>query len=293
MKSFLRNFLMFILPATALIVSCNDDSDEIKSGESAITPEEVRASMQAEDLSNELDNVIDLMVSDDFLNTASKDETTANRGWWMPECLTVTSEATGEGFTVTMDFGEGCEMHHGKVFSGSFTVLYTTVNDSETMTFNRNSTVTFDNFAVDSVTVNGTKSFEHSFTEGENPMTVAVTDIQMTWEDDTSFTISSEKTREWVEGFHTGAAWNESAFLITGNASVTRRDGGTFTSEIITPLRAEFSCHYIVSGVLTYSRNGETAEVDFGDGTCDDKAMYTGPDGETVEITLEKGWEKD
>ena len=48
------------------------------------------------------------------------------------------------------------------------------------------------------------------------------------------------------------------------------------------------ACKFIVNGVVAYSQNGdEFASVDFGDGTCDDKAIKTTADGDE-EITLGK-----
>ncbi|WP_335966058.1 hypothetical protein [Galbibacter sp. PAP.153] len=286
MKSFFRNALMILLPTT-LIISCNDDDSNGNpdgSSPEAITPAEVQTSMEAEDVSGDIDNVVDFMVVADLGDTSAKSDALASKGW-LPDCYTISTEATSDSFITTLDFGEGCEMPDGKMLGGMLTLSYLKETDSTSHT--RTSEVTFENFTVDSVTVNGMKTYQHTFSQEENPTSSVVTDITLTWEDDTSMAVSSEKTREWVKGFDNGT-WGDSAFLITGNASVTNREGVVFTSDISTPLRAELSCDHLVSGVIDFSKDDATAQLDYGDGTCDDKAMFTGTDGETVEITLEK-----
>jgi hypothetical protein len=52
------------------------------------------------------------------------------------------------------------------------------------------------------------------------------------------------------------------------------------TSTITTPLLVKMSCinqnkPLLVQGIITFTRNGNTATLDYGDGTCDNLAVFT------------------
>jgi hypothetical protein len=52
-----------------------------------------------------------------------------------------------------------------------------------------------------------------------------------------------------------------------------------------TPLIFDGSCEFIKSGVVELTKNSSTAIINYGDGTCDSKAIVT-IDGTTEEISL-------
>ena len=61
-----------------------------------------------------------------------------------------------------------------------------------------------------------------------------------------------------------------------------------YKKNVVSPLVKLENCNYIVEGTVEYLKDGKVAAtVDFGDGTCDDKATKT-VDGKTVEITLKQ-----
>ena len=75
---------------------------------------------------------------------------------------------------------------------------------------------------------------------------------------------------------------------ISGSWESVNRKGVARASTITTNLRREYACRYIVSGVLEISRDGIKATLDFGDGTCDNKATVTDANGKTKEISLKR-----
>lgn len=79
---------------------------------------------------------------------------------------------------------------------------------------------------------------------------------------------------------------NEMIYTIEGSSSGVNRAGRSYTSEITTPLRKEMTCDWYVSGVYELTPDGlATRSVDFGNGTCDQKATLT-VDGITIEFDL-------
>ena len=138
------------------------------------------------------------------------------------------------------------------------------------------------------VSVEGNSSITRFRTnENGNPQSVAEARFEATWPNGDTASFNGTRTREWIEGYGSGT-WGDNVFLITGNATYTNRLGNTWKRTLITPLRRELACRFIVSGVLEISRNGNAVSLDFGDGRCDNKAILTYPDGTTKEINLRR-----
>lgn len=73
--------------------------------------------------------------------------------------------------------------------------------------------------------------------------------------------------------------------VVSGNASGKNREGRSF-SVTINNLTKPTNCKYITKGTVQISPSGlNTRTIDYGDGTCDDKAKIT-VNGNTFEITL-------
>jgi hypothetical protein len=80
----------------------------------------------------------------------------------------------------------------------------------------------------------------------------------------------------------------DNVFLISGQGTYTGKIRNVCAKEIVTILRREASCRFIVSGVLAISKNDATASLDFGDGSCDSKGLLTYSNGDMREIFLRR-----
>ena len=150
----------------------------------------------------------------------------------------------------------------------------------------RTITVTYSNFRVDHKLVEGTHSVVRvRSNEDENPQSTATFDVEVTWDNGDIASRVGERTREWVEGVGTGF-WGDNVYLITGSWTTTKRNGKTISTTITTPLRRELACKFIGSGVKEFEKEDRTASLDFGDGTCDNKAILTLDSGEEKEMNL-------
>jgi hypothetical protein len=66
---------------------------------------------------------------------------------------------------------------------------------------------------------------------------------------------------------------SDDAYLISGTAEGRAVNANTFTAKITTPLQIDFACAYIEKGVIELSpANLALRTIDFGNGTCDNKA---------------------
>jgi len=190
-------------------------------------------------------------------------------------CFTVTVEpATLHVFpkTVTVDFGSGCLGKDGKLRKGKIITTYTGPM------FMRGSmaTTTFENYNVDSFQIEGTHTVKNTSTSNAISWTVKVTGGKITntlngkwrkWD--------SERNHSQIHGSDTPYDFSDDIFQITGSATGSNSNGVSWTSATTDPLTRRVSCHWIDAGKIKIVRNGNTAILDFGDGTCDNKMTIT------------------
>jgi hypothetical protein len=94
----------------------------------------------------------------------------------------------------------------------------------------------------------------------------------------------NKEKQEWTAGFDTRDK-SDNIYFLSGIGSVTINDTASYTKTITSPLLFNASCDYISKGVVELTKNGTTATIDYGDGTCDNKATVT-INGTTEEINL-------
>ena len=184
----------------------------------------------------------------------------------------------------TIDFGtDGCESFNGILRQG---MIHTTLTDRW---FNEGSlrTITFEDYYVDSVHLEGVKTIENTGLNEVGNMTWVrkMTDGKLSYTDGSTTTWNCERFVELVEG---GDTWvfSDDVYLVTGGSTGVNQDGLSFSTEITVPLKYVFGCRFPVSGELTITIEGsEPVVINYGDGECDDMATQTTGD-ETVEIEL-------
>lgn len=280
------NLLGLSLLSIALLVSCekNEETSELESSE-VITATELKVSDEAELISDEITSIVEDLYSVDEIQVTSKQFYKSD---YLPDCATVTTVVTDTSKEKTIDFGEGCELRNGNVLSGIIHMSYLKDIEVATKTLN----VSLENFTYNEVAVEGSSTIVRMRSnENGNPQSEVVAAYSGVWPEGESVSFSKNRTREWIAGYGSGF-WGDNVFLITGSASYTGKLGNVFQKEITTPLRREWSCRFIVSGVLAITRNDATATVDFGDGTCDSIGVLTSPDGESEEIQLRRFFKK-
>jgi hypothetical protein len=263
--------------------SCSKDestSEELSSTE-VISATELKFSDETEMISEEITAIAEDVYAADEISTTSKMDYHSD---YLPDCAVVTIELTETTKNVTLNFGEDCEMPNGNTVSGTIYVSYSRDMQAASNTIS----LSLEDFVFNGVAVEGSASIVRvRSNENGNPQGTANATFTSTWPDGNTTSYTGTRTREWIEGFGTGF-WGDNVFLITGKRTYVSRAGNEFIKEVITPLRREMSCRFIVSGVLEISRFGNTASLDFGDGSCDAKGTLTYADGTEEEIFLRR-----
>jgi hypothetical protein len=285
LKSIHLTGIASLLTGTLLLmfVSCSKDSsneEELTTAE-VMSATELQFSDETDMITEEIMSIAEDVYATEEIAATSKGNYSSD---YLPDCVTV-SVVLNQGMReVTLDFGEGCELPTGNLVSGKVNLSY--VLDLEVAS-NRVE-LTLEDFTFNDVLVEGDATIVRvRSNESGNPQGTANATFVATWPNGDTASFTGTRTREWIEGFGTGF-WGDNVFLITGKRTYISRAGNEFVKEVITPLRRELSCRFIVSGVLDISRLGNTARLDFGDGSCDAKGTLTNADGTEEEVYLRR-----
>jgi len=278
MKTLNFKLFMFVAVGSLFITSCQKNDGVVTS--EPITQAETIAIVESDDVTDDVNNVIDnYLFENEGMSARPEAEGKTSD---VLTCVTKTIVITGTTKSVTLDFGEGCELPNGNILSGKIIMNYAIDTDVASFTV----TYSFENFFFNDISIEGENTLVKTRSnDNGNPQSIVTIDMKVTWPDGEFATRRGTKTREWIEGFDT-RTWGDNVFLITGNWSATFRDGTTVSANITTPLRREMACRFIVSGVIELQKNDRIGTLDFGDGTCDNVAIFTNEAGETTEITL-------
>ncbi|WP_299253207.1 hypothetical protein [uncultured Aquimarina sp.] len=250
--------------ASLFVVSCSDD-DSNNNVSSDITQEDVMKSLEVEEISNFID---DLTLDNISMNRSNaKISSKFNR----PDCADFSITDTGYTLTFT-----DCTNEDGETISGSINVTVVIENNAVS------TSITFDNLMYAGNSINGSKTTSYSLdtTNGGSFMYTVTSDLSITFADGT--TASEQGTKTYTI---TGLGTTEAAYTLNGNWTVTV-DADTYTLTTDPTLEGTFSCGYITAGTLIMTKNALSASINYGDGTCDNKATVTYPDGTTEEIDL-------
>ncbi|WPR72696.1 hypothetical protein SLW70_06085 [Flavobacterium sp. NG2] len=280
-----KNLLLGLALAAGLFISC-DVKDKIADN----TP------LTADDVSTEtkIDAAIEdvAFIAEDQYATqqaSTAKPSVANPGN-LPSCATVTTVVTSESYTRTVDFGTtGCTLANGNTIKGKIIISFSKDLSAPSKTLS----YTLENFYHNGRLVQGNRTVEltkkaTTHLNEVHPVSTLNIDMTVTFENGKIYTRKGTRTREIIEGYNTPQL-TDNVLIVTGNHTTSYPNGTTITSTIDPRLRFLGNCvyHFPVSGKITIVKNNNQGVIDFGDGTCDNKATIT-IQGITVEYTLTK-----
>jgi hypothetical protein len=184
-------------------------------------------------------------------------------------CIKVTksySDSITKNIKLDIDFGKtDCVCKDNKTRRGKITIEYigaAGATGSEVV-------YTPEKYFVNSYGVSGIKSIKIIDKWKDS---IKVENGKITKPDGGIITWKSDRTRKMVAGEDT-PLFLDDAYEIEGTSSGTNSVGKTYTFATKTPLLKSLGCQWIKSGKLEIQREGKKdAVIDYGNGTCDDKA---------------------
>ena len=201
------------------------------------------------------------------------DATVAARDWGTEDlltagpCATITHDSVAK--TILIDFGTGCTGPDGKTRSGSILVSYT----KRLYHPGASLSVALQSYMVDSLAIEGTRTITNLSPNYLANITLEKKLVggKITWPDGTSATRSYTRTSTWVRAGNPIA----DEFHVDGSADAQRRNGSSYSADILTTLVWKRRCirqgvGIPVEGVTLIQRSGKPdLTIDFGNGTCD------------------------
>ena len=184
-----------------------------------------------------------------------------------------------QGGTITFVF-DSCE-YRGAIRKGTVKIVFTRVSSIHRRAVN--TTITFDNYYVDGVKVEGTLT---STIKGDSiapSFTVVGKDMKLTFADGKTAKWNATRTFTMVEGFITPNR-DDNVIEMSGNVTGTNRKGIDFTS-VQDKVRKEKTCKWPVSGTNTITSDNGVTVIDYGNGECDNVITIT-RNGVSVDINL-------
>ena len=275
-----KKILFGMMLASFFFSSCNNDS---KDNASDLTAEETDINAKIDMITDDVSKI----VEDQLTSQINGGGRMLLPGRFLPDCVTLTNTIVGSTWTRTVDFGTtGCELKNGNILKGKIIVSGSIDLNKTALTIN----YSFVDFYHNAKLIKGNKtvviSQKSTSANQIHPVATMTLDMTVTFPNGNVYTRVGTRIREMVEGIDTPSVWLDNVFLITGNWTTTLPNGSTQTSTITTPLKIRMNCNYIVSGVLAFTRNNNTAILDYGiDNGCDNQATAT-INGVTYTITL-------
>jgi acetolactate synthase regulatory subunit len=198
-------------------------------------------------------------------------------------CATVTVSSSTYPKEIVIDYGTGCADRFGHTKKGKIII-----DISDTITAaGASKTITYQDFYVDSMKIELTTSLKNLGQNDSGHWLIEKKLEETVTKNGEKSVKSSNETDEWVSGFTTTDK-SDDIYYESGSGGITLNDTVTFSRTITKPLLINRSCDYIESGTEELSRNGNVVTIDYGDGTCDNKATVT-VNGTTEEIELHAG----
>lgn len=272
-----RITLALVSILTITFMSCQDEVGTETSIEAALSVADLDTEESVDASYEDIDDITEAGMED----VAALSQGRFNRRDVL-ECAEVTHDTVNQTIEIVYDSLSGCSNPSGRVRHGKILVSY----NSTRYEIGAYREVTFEDFYLDDVKVEGTRRIENITGSSEDApkFQITITGGQLTFADGTTITRDVDHIRTWYRSENP----QDDYVTLEGTASGSRRDGVSYAAEITEALTFMRSCRnqgFIpVSGTKVITGES-TITMDFGDGTCDNLVDVT-TDGvtETIEI---------
>ena len=284
---------VFIFLGTAFLFSCQKETS--LSNSTTVTEEQAATySDESAQADASFDDVTDVgMTAADEDNTASvgrmdrdyhPDFAELRAAIGLCATITVTPNDTTYPKTMTIDFGDSCVGLDGKLRSGKIVLHLTGPIRKPGSVL----TITFVNFYINHIHLEGTKIISNLNENGAIKFTVQVVGGKVTFPSGRGYSYESFKYKKQIAGMDTRIV-RDNAFEITGWAKIEVNNGVVIKLEIVDPLIKKVACHWISDGTLKIQINDRVLKLDYGfphNGECDNKALLTWNNGNSQRVIL-------
>jgi hypothetical protein len=270
---------MNLLVAVALLAlgfsftSCEKDEED-----SVFTSEQVSSTQddaQSNDLMDDIDNEIDDVSNANNSMKSGSIDTSALAGRTV--VWTTNNDGTKTAVITYTNFQNPHALNE-RVKNGVITIVVTGKRADNT--YKR--VVTFQNFSINEIKIEGTRTIEKVSTLTYK---ITLTGGKITFKDNTTFLCEYVRTRTMISGSATpNFIWDDS-YTFEGTATGTTRRNVQYKKEITKPVVILTAYRFPVSGTFKVTTAKDTLTLDYGDGSLDALATIC-KNGKTKTISL-------
>lgn len=281
----LSNRFIGLILLLVLFISCDSEdrsSDDEFSASLIDTEQEIA---EVDDTAESINEIVESAFLEILSTTLfkSSDYKSNYDKRFLSDCVDISKTPKDGYIEIILDYGEGCTTKKNHFAKGKINIRAEGSITNSTMTI----TYTFDNFYINDKKIEGTVEKQRMRSnENGNPQAQITRNMTMIWEDNSSSSIEGQRTREWIKGTH-NELWGDNEFSITGNWTISRRNGKVYSSTIVEPLIRTMACRFTVAGIIEIESQEERSQLNFGDGECDDLATIT-KNGKSYQIHIRK-----
>lgn len=199
-------------------------------------------------------------------------------------CPTVSVNFMTPPFAITLDWGTGCKISDGITRSGTIKISLSGLMNEK----NNVATMKIENYIVDGKKISGTTKITYQGPNPGNkwPRYSIVSEGKIEFADKSVISYRSESVRLQAGGSGTATITDDVWRMEIQSASGVNKDGTKWTAKTTKVMIKKGDCKWYNSGTLVITpEKGDVKTIDFGDGTCDNKATMKIGD-KTTNITL-------
>ncbi|EKT4498302.1 hypothetical protein RYR30_000667 [Flavobacterium psychrophilum] len=276
--------LLFGLFLALITIGCSKDKET--TDDSTVTAEEAGINAKVDTQNNDVHNIVENQYDNIDSNTLSYKNAASQENYFSP-CAIITRVpdfgvvlTIGQTVTKTIDFGTiGCTMSNGNILKGKIILSFVYNPNAPIQTIN----CSFDNFYHNLRKIEGTKTFTRTMSMAtaaspSHPIWVMHMNLTIILPDGRIITRVGTRTSEIIAGYNT-PNWTDNVYSVTGNWTTTFPNTVTQTSTITSPIIIKLACtptnSALSKGVISFVRNSHIATLDYGNGDCDNLAVFT------------------
>lgn len=242
------------------ITSCSTDKE--MDGEVTFTSNELNSIFNTNNIAGVADDLLSELFVGGPITAKSVEQT---------KCYL--AEYTNTGYNVTFD---NCTLNGTENINGTVAVTYNLETEASSFT------ATYVDFKIGEISVKGTRTIAVTNNSAENSFSFAATS-DMTIVMANGDEISEKGTKIFT--FSIGEDLQTASYGLSGNWTL-KLAGNTYKVAITEPLSGDAACSFFTKGSMNIEKNGLLVLLDLGDGSCDDKATITYPDGTKEDINV-------
>jgi hypothetical protein len=286
----MKNSIGILISAVAFsFYSCSEDASTLEV--TSINSDDVSFEATSTSLFDDVDDAVDFASGLTSFSGGRYGEGGGPGGEKFGDCVSVVNDEATD--TRTIDFGDGCEGRDGRIRKGKIVI----VHDGEKDVVGSSRTVTFVDFSIDTIQIEGVRAMTLSASsDTEKAFLTTLVGGKMTFPDGTIATREASKTRILTFEIATDTMMRPKPIESRkfGVASGINKDALAYSHLVNedAPLLHLSVCMEEkvvapVSGIVIMTLEGESDVItDYGDGTCDNLALVT-KDGVTTEIEVD------